>query len=181
MNVLIWQFLHLLITKGKQFLCARGSTSQELCFIVFFHQLFSKPGPRRHFRLVASPPRPSNTLCCLFHRGPQGVLEAMCDFKEKIRKRQKHVLQTSCFWGFFFLSLSFLTDFRADSHSSCRTRLLLFEFLASPSPAHGKCPQKRSPGGTSLVVQWLRICRLMQGTRVRSLVGELRSHILWDN
>ena len=102
MSVLIWQFLHLLITKCKQFLCARGSTSQELCFIVFFHQLFSKPGPRRHFRLVASPPRPSNTLCCLFHRGPQGVLEAVCDFKEKIRKRQKHVLQTSCFWGFFF-------------------------------------------------------------------------------
>ena len=31
--------------------------------------------------------------------------------------------------------------------------------------------------GTSLVVQWLRICLPMQGMRVRSLVGELRSHM----
>ena len=28
-----------------------------------------------------------------------------------------------------------------------------------------------------LVVQWLRICLPMQGMRVQSLVGELRSHI----
>ena len=33
--------------------------------------------------------------------------------------------------------------------------------------------------GTSLVVQWLRILLLMQGTRVLSLVGELRSHMTW--
>ena len=32
--------------------------------------------------------------------------------------------------------------------------------------------------GTSLVVQWLRICLAMQGTQVRSLVEELRSHML---
>ena len=31
--------------------------------------------------------------------------------------------------------------------------------------------------GTSLVVRWLRIHLPMQGTRVRSLVGELRSHM----
>ena len=31
--------------------------------------------------------------------------------------------------------------------------------------------------GTSLVVQWLRLRLLMQGVRVRSLVGELRSHM----
>ena len=31
--------------------------------------------------------------------------------------------------------------------------------------------------GTSLVVQGLRICLLMQGTGVRSLVGELRPHM----
>ena len=35
--------------------------------------------------------------------------------------------------------------------------------------------------GTSLVVQWLRICLPMQGTRVRSLVWELRSHMQWGN
>ena len=33
----------------------------------------------------------------------------------------------------------------------------------------------------SLVVQWLKICFAMQGTQVRSLVGELRSHLLWTN
>ena len=33
--------------------------------------------------------------------------------------------------------------------------------------------------GTSLVVQWLRIHLPMQGTRVRSRVGELRSHMPW--
>ena len=31
--------------------------------------------------------------------------------------------------------------------------------------------------GTSLVVQWLRIHLAVQGTRVQSLVGELRSHM----
>ena len=35
--------------------------------------------------------------------------------------------------------------------------------------------------GTSLVVQWLRIHFPMQGTRVRSLVRELRSHMLRGN
>ena len=35
--------------------------------------------------------------------------------------------------------------------------------------------------GTSLVVQWLRICLAMQGTQVWSLVGELRSHRLRSN
>ena len=30
--------------------------------------------------------------------------------------------------------------------------------------------------GTSLAVQWLRLCLPMQGVRVQSLVGELRSH-----
>ena len=32
--------------------------------------------------------------------------------------------------------------------------------------------------GTSLVVQWLRICLAMQGTQVQSLVAELKSCIL---
>jgi len=35
--------------------------------------------------------------------------------------------------------------------------------------------------GTSLVVQWLRMCLAMQGTQVQSLVGELRSYMLWGN
>ena len=36
-----------------------------------------------------------------------------------------------------------------------------------------KFPTNKSPGpGASLVAQWLRICLLMQGTRVRALVWE---------
>ena len=35
--------------------------------------------------------------------------------------------------------------------------------------------------GTSLVVEWLRICLPMQGTLVPSLVGELRLHVPWGN
>ena len=31
--------------------------------------------------------------------------------------------------------------------------------------------------GTSLVVQWIRLHLPMQGVRVQSLVGELRSHV----
>ena len=38
-----------------------------------------------------------------------------------------------------------------------------------------------SHGRTSLVVQWLKICPAMQGTWVRSLVGDLRSHMPWGN
>ena len=30
----------------------------------------------------------------------------------------------------------------------------------------------KSIGGASLVAQWLRVCLLMRGTRVRALVGE---------
>ena len=40
---------------------------------------------------------------------------------------------------------------------------------------------KRSCVGTSLVVQWLRARLAMQGTRVWSLGGELRSHTPWSN
>ena len=40
----------------------------------------------------------------------------------------------------------------------------------------------KSPGlGTSLVVQWLRICLPKQGTWVQSLVRELRSHMPWGS
>ena len=35
--------------------------------------------------------------------------------------------------------------------------------------------------GTSLVVQWLRVCLAMQGMLVRSLAGGLRSHTLGSN
>ena len=39
---------------------------------------------------------------------------------------------------------------------------------------------KNSEEGTSLVAQWLGLCLLMQGLWVRSLVGELSSHVLPD-
>ena len=39
-------------------------------------------------------------------------------------------------------------------------------------------PSKPSTLGTFLVVQWLRICLVMQGTQVQSPVEELRSHML---
>ena len=47
---------------------------------------------------------------------------------------------------------------------------------------HGECMYyslKFQKSGTSLAIQWLRILLPMQGTWVRSLVGELRSHMLW--
>ena len=40
---------------------------------------------------------------------------------------------------------------------------------------------RNAPSGTSLVIQWLKVHLAMQGTRVRSLVGELRFHVLWSN
>ena len=40
---------------------------------------------------------------------------------------------------------------------------------------------ERAMIGTSLVVQWLRIHLPMQGTWVRSLIGELRSHMPQGN
>ena len=38
-------------------------------------------------------------------------------------------------------------------------------------------PTEITVRGTSLVVQWLRICPAMQETQVQSLVMELRSHV----
>ena len=40
---------------------------------------------------------------------------------------------------------------------------------------------KTHNSGTSLVVQWLRIHLAMQGTKVQSLVEELRSHMPQDS
>ena len=40
---------------------------------------------------------------------------------------------------------------------------------------------EKEGGGTSLVVQWLRICLAMQGTQVQSLVREPRSPVPWSN
>ena len=40
------------------------------------------------------------------------------------------------------------------------------------------CSKENSSGGTSLVLQWLGICLAIQRTWVRSLVGEIRSHVL---
>jgi len=40
-----------------------------------------------------------------------------------------------------------------------------------------KIEKKQQKLGTSLVVQWLRLCFLMQGVQVPSLVGELRPHM----
>ena len=45
----------------------------------------------------------------------------------------------------------------------------------------GTCQFHVSSVGTSLAVQWLRIHLAMQGTQVRSPVGERRSHMPWDN
>ena len=42
----------------------------------------------------------------------------------------------------------------------------------------GPVHNKRLAVGTSLVVEWLRIHRTVQGTQVRFLVRELRSHML---
>ena len=65
-----------------------------------------------------------------------------------------------------------------------------------PFPGEGPTPHKEETGtgrgvlgmlsnlqslGTSMVVQWLRIHLPMQGTRVRSLVGELSSRVPWGN
>ena len=63
--------------------------------------------------------------------------------------------------------------------------------LKSLSPSQGLCisgiptrkdrPPTRNETGISLVVQWLRIHLPMQGTRVRSLLWELRSHMPQSN
>jgi len=45
----------------------------------------------------------------------------------------------------------------------------------------GPVHNKRLAVGTSLVVQWLRIHRTVQGTQVWFRVRELRSHMLWGN
>ena len=41
--------------------------------------------------------------------------------------------------------------------------------------------QFKYPLLASLVVQWLRICLVMQGTWVQSLAGELKAHTLQSN
>ena len=58
-----------------------------------------------------------------------------------------------------------------------------FGVLACPSliPASVGSAGFKSGGGTSLVIQWLRIHLAMQEMHVQSLVGELRSHMQWNN
>ena len=45
---------------------------------------------------------------------------------------------------------------------------------------HSRCSVSASMG-TSLVVQGLRICLVMQQTWIQSPVRKLRSHMLWGN
>ena len=44
---------------------------------------------------------------------------------------------------------------------------------------HTSTPGKASTDRISLVVQWLRICLVIQGTWVQPLVRKLRFHMLW--
>ena len=53
--------------------------------------------------------------------------------------------------------------------------------LRSGFSSHRNFKCKMMLPGTSLVVQWLRICLLMQKMQVRFLVGKLRSHMPWGN
>ena len=53
-------------------------------------------------------------------------------------------------------------------------RLKNSAFVVAPFSRHTVSIQVIT--GTSLVVEWLRICLPVQGMQVRSLVGELRSH-----
>ena len=52
-------------------------------------------------------------------------------------------------------------------------------YIQYPTISHnGKCSLKKTKHiGISLVVQWLRICHVMQGMWVRSLVGGKESHM----
>ena len=55
--------------------------------------------------------------------------------------------------------------------------------MCSVANRQNKTPQKiltKKYDGTSLVVQWLRFSLPLQGVQVRSLVGELRSHMPCD-
>ena len=70
---------------------------------------------------------------------------------------------------------------RAYSGSKCSA---FGDVVGPPGLSHGFSDEEQfkiTVRVTSLVVQWLKICFPMQGTRVRSLVGELRSHMLQGN
>ena len=62
-----------------------------------------------------------------------------------------------------------------DSKTICVCACYSFLFSGSSRWSKNQIP------GTSLVVWWLRICLVMQGTQVGSLVRELRSHMLQGN
>ena len=54
--------------------------------------------------------------------------------------------------------------------------------VISPAPTNGEeLSSQKLNEGTSLVVQWLRICLVVQGSRVRSPVKELRSNVSRGN
>ena len=63
------------------------------------------------------------------------------------------------------------------------TSLECFHHPTAPWPClqAGDSLIRKCTVGTSLVVQWLRICLSMQGTQIRSLVRKLRSHMPWGN
>ena len=58
--------------------------------------------------------------------------------------------------------------------------LLQLEKVVGQQQRHGtakKENKKKATLGTSLTVQWLRLCFAMQVVQVRSLIGEVRSHM----
>ena len=55
------------------------------------------------------------------------------------------------------------------------------ELLSSVCQFSSALGDKKTDGGMSLVVQWIRICLPMQGAHVQSLFRELGSHVLQGN
>lgn len=141
------EFLHLLVTKYKIFLCVRGSTrTVPSAASYFFHQLFHGPGgfpcswPRRTFRIVASPHWPSRRSWLCAQRAPENF-GSLLQFRKDwglSAKRQKHDNKVAVFWKFFF-SLSHFLPFLSRLPQQLLPVLTSFEPLAYPSLVLGKC------------------------------------------
>ena len=96
-----------------------------------------------------------------------------------IGKKNKYKCRSHWFISYYLVSTMHNEWFRWVLENNTKTNLI--ECLSSSSRDKYKNTLKNPTHGTSLVVQWLRVCLAMQGTWAWALVGELRYHVPWGN